>query len=111
MTLVAQWLAPVFGTTPLLLHLTALINVVYGVCGFLFVLRPPFRAGRMRRLAMANLAWGAACVLLVVRQWADMTWLGLAWFAGEGLVVGALGVVELRALARAFERVDDRASA
>lgn len=95
-------LAPLFGSTPRLLYAVAIVNLAYGLFAFSVARMRVLVPGRVRALALANAAWTVVCVGLVASQWNDATWLGLLWFAGEGVFVGVLSQVELRALARAL---------
>jgi hypothetical protein len=101
MALLVPWLEPVFGSPRGLLYAIAAANTAYGCFALSIARADALRLSRVRALAIANTAWTSVCAGLVVTQWDDATWLGLAWFAGEGVFVGVLGQVELRALGRA----------
>ena len=55
--------------------------------------RVPF----LRAMATANLAWSVVCFVLAAVWFPEASWLGLGQLLGEGVFVGALGVLEWRA--------------
>lgn len=100
MAVLVPWLAPIFGSSRGLLYAIAGANVAYGLFALSIARHRELPLSRVRVLAIANTTWTMVCAVLVATQWRDATWLGLAWFAGEGVFVGVLGRVELRALGR-----------
>ncbi len=94
-------LAPLLGLTTRLLLVTAAANLAYGsyACSLAVRARAPRRA--VAALIAANLTWTGVCVVLAASVAGPGRWLGAGYLLGEGVVVGALALVERRALARA----------
>lgn len=86
-----------FGVAERTFHLLA--GFATAICIHSFVVAlvdPPEWAARLRAVAVVNLAY-AGVVLVVVGIGIDtITPLGAAWFVGEALVVGGIGVFEWR---------------
>ena len=97
-------LAPVLGVERGVLVMSAITNLVYGTCSFSLArhARPPRRWVRV--LVAANATWPIVCAVIVVTIAGPASWLGVAYFAAEGVYVGALAVAEGAALRR--ERQD-----
>jgi hypothetical protein len=95
-------LAPLLGLTTRLLLVTAAANLAYGsyACSLAVRARAPRRAA-VAALIAANLTWTGVCVVLAASVAGPGRWLGAGYLLGEGVVVGALALVERRALARA----------
>ena len=92
----AAWAAPLFRLPEPLFHVIASANVAYG-CYALFLARRPQRSvAQVAALALANLAWGVACVVGVVLLFDQASIFGLAHMIAEAGVVFALGTAEWR---------------
>ena len=75
-----------------------LVNLAYG--GYSFSLarqRAPGR-GWVKALVAANLTWAAVCLAIALYFGAGGNWLGAGYLLGEGIFVGALAMVEARAV-------------
>jgi hypothetical protein len=79
-----------------LLRLVGLVNLVYGAYALSLAWSAARPLWRIQLLAAANMAWFVVCSLVVTRFAGEASALGLAYVGGEGLYVGALGVVEWR---------------
>lgn len=98
-------LAPRFGVPREVLMTTALVNLAYGAFSFSLARQPEVPRSRVRALIVANFTWTAVCVGLAAFFAGPGSWLGAGFILGEGVFVGALAVVEARAVpARGPER-------
>ncbi len=91
---------PVFeaqiGLPRLALHTLAIGAVglaVYSLSCWWWLRRPP--APFLRAIAVANLTYCGLTVGLLIHFYPRPTWLGLAYFTGELLIVSGLAVIEL----------------
>lgn len=80
---------------PTILFLGA-ANLVYGSGSLLLALQSRRPPSLIQALAIANMLWGAVCVLLVVAWWGSISWLGMVHLLGEGAYVALLGGLEWR---------------
>jgi hypothetical protein len=96
--LAQRWLADLYALPLALIIGIGVANLAYGTAsGSLLLLRPRQLPRLVRLLAIANILWAAGCIALGVRWFGIASPFGLAQLFGEGLLVGALGVVEWRA--------------
>jgi hypothetical protein len=95
-----RWLAGWYGLSAELVLGVGVVNVLYGTYSSSLALRatrgspPPPLA--VRALVAGNLGWTVVCAILVATHLQRESALGLVVLAGEGLFVGALGLVEAR---------------
>lgn len=75
-------------------------NLGYAAGATSLAVRPGRSRAAVRRLAVANVAWGAVCLALAWRHRRTATRLGIVQLIGEAAFVGGLGMVELRNLDR-----------
>ena len=93
-------LAPVLGVERGVLVMSAIANLAYGTYSFSLARRARSPRRWVRALVIANGAWTVVCAIIVAMIAAPGSWLGVAYFAAEGLYVGALAVAERAALWR-----------
>ncbi len=87
----------IFGMQPAPLYILAAIAglfLVYSMSCYLF--NPANWRPYMKAIALANLAYCCFTLVLVFFLVPGVTALGMAYFVGEGLIVGALVYLELR---------------
>lgn len=73
-------------------------NLGYALGATSLAVRPDRTRTAVRRLAVANVMWGAVCLALAWRHRRTATRLGIAQLISEAAFVGGLGLVELRNL-------------
>ncbi len=69
-------------------------NLIYGAFSLFVTTRQRRHIGLVRTLALANMAWLAVCVGIVVRWFNTATAVGVLLIVGEGVYVAALGLIE-----------------
>lgn len=96
----ANVLAPLFGYTLRIAYALAAANFGYGCFALTLAAWFPSSTPVLRWLVAANGAWPLISVALIAALRDSATGLGLAYLTAEGVFVGALAMVEARALAR-----------
>lgn len=103
--LFSNWVADLYSLPITLVRALAWVNLAYS--SFSFTLAMASREGRvplLRVVAVANLVWTLCCFVLAARWLGEASVFGLAHLVGEGIFVGALGVLEWRASADSLSR-------
>lgn len=90
------WLSELGGLPPRVLIAVGIVNLAYSAYSLSLWIRPTRPVYRVVALVVANLAWSAACVGLLVACWSRVTSLGVLHLGGEAVWVGALAVLEWR---------------
>lgn len=93
-------LAPRFGIPREVLVAMALVNLAYGAFSYSLARQEEAPRRRVRALVVGNFAWTGVCVGLAAYFAGPGSYLGAGYALAEALVVGALAVVEVRALGR-----------
>ncbi|MEN1680355.1 MAG: hypothetical protein AAGJ46_12245 [Planctomycetota bacterium] len=94
--LLQPWLVDWYGLPESVLSFIGTANLLYGCYSLSLAVRPTRPLGLIVLLAAANLAWAPVCVALIAQWWGEITWLGLAHVAGEGVFVTVLACLEWR---------------
>lgn len=92
------WLADLYSLPKELLLVIGVTNLAYGSVSFTLAMSS--RGGRvplLRGVAAANVAWAVCCAVLAAAWVGTASTFGLVQLIGEGILVGALGVLEWRA--------------
>ena len=92
----APWLAELYGFSAGLTRGLGVANLAYGSFSLPLARRAVRPMWRIKALALANVAWGVVCAVLVVRLWGEATAFGTAHLALEGTYVAELGALEWR---------------
>jgi len=89
-----RWLASIHNLSPMLLLFTAAANLGYGCYSLFLATRGKRPLALVNVLAVANMIWAPITLVLIAANWTEISWLGVVHLGGEGLYVGALGLVE-----------------
>lgn len=90
------WLSELGGLPHRVLIAVGLVNLAYAAYSRLLWIRPVRPMYRVVVLVVANLAWSAICVGLLVFCWPLITPPGVLHLGGEAVWVGALALLEWR---------------
>ena len=71
-------------------------NLGYGSFSLWLTTRSPRPLRLVRVLAIANIAWLAVCITIVMSHWQGISTFGVFHKLGEGLYVALLGCLELK---------------
>ncbi len=95
------WLAALYALPDDLLLVIGLANLLYGSFSLSLATMPRRRTAlRICGLALANALWAVGCFIAGAVHLRTASVFGLAHLLGEGVLVGALGVLEWRARER-----------
>ena len=72
----------------------AIVNLLYGSFSMYVTTRRPRPIRLVNQLAVANMAWLAVCVVIVVWNWRAISGFGVFHILGEGVYVSMLGYIE-----------------
>ena len=98
-------LAPFLGLPRALILFMGVMNLAYGAFSFSLARRQATHPGRTKALVVANFTWAFLCAAAAIHLAGPSSWLGAAYIATEGVVVGTLAAVELRALRAAMAAI------
>jgi hypothetical protein len=71
-------------------------NLAYGGFSLWVTTRSPRPVLLVKILSLANIAWLAVCIAIVVWHWSEISFFGVIHKIGEGLYVASLGLMEWR---------------
>jgi len=71
-------------------------NLAYGCYSLWVTVQIPRKLVLVKCLALANMAWLAVCIAIVVTYWNEVSVLGIGHMLAEGIYVASLGVIEWR---------------
>lgn len=96
MTMVILWLQSWFGMPAAIVHVLLPLTAVFMVNSLVgWLLKPRRWRLLLGLIAAANLAYAVLILTLLVLQRDALTALGVAYFAGEAIVLVGLGVMEM----------------
>lgn len=91
-----QWLSDLGGLPPRVLIAIGMVNLAYSAYSLSLWIRPTRPLYRVVVLVVANLAWSAICMGLLVVYWPLVTPIGVLHLGGEAVWVGVLAALEWR---------------
>ena len=100
MMIFSRWLLELYALPAALFWTVVCANVGYGAFSLSLAVRRRRRIAHIGVLAWANIAWGAACVVMAVAVFNQASPFGVAHLLLEGAYVAALGRIEWRHRAR-----------
>ncbi|WP_309721964.1 hypothetical protein [Armatimonas sp.] len=91
------WLARLYALPDNLLLVMGACNLAYACFSYLLAVAPRYRTkSRIGALALANLCWAVGCFVMGAIYLRVASVFGLVHLIGEGIYVGALGILEWR---------------